>query len=40
MGWSYTKPERRAAQRDEEAIEEWREQQFQQIQKKLGTNGD
>jgi len=34
MGWSYQKPERRALQRDEQAIEEWKRTKWRQIKKK------
>jgi transposase len=34
MGWSCQKPERRARERDEEAIRQWREKQWIQVKKK------
>lgn len=34
MGWSWQKPERRARERDEEAIREWREKRWEQVKKK------
>ena len=33
LGWSYQKPERRALQRDEAAIEEWKTRQWPAIKK-------
>jgi len=37
MGWSPQKPERRARERDEEAIEQWREEGWAQIKKRPVT---
>lgn len=37
MGWSAQKPERRARERDEEAIAQWREEEWERIKKKLET---
>jgi transposase len=34
MGWSCQKPERRARERDEEAIERWRQQDWKRIKKR------
>jgi transposase len=34
MGWSTQKPERRATQRDEAAIDRWKKEQWPQIKKK------
>lgn len=34
MGWSAQKPERRARERDEEAIRQWREKEWPRIKKK------
>jgi transposase len=39
MGWSPQKPERRARERDEEAIERWREEEWPRIEKKPVTKG-
>jgi len=39
LGWSYQKPERRALQRDEEAIEEWKRKKWPQIKKKAKRLG-
>jgi transposase len=36
MGWSSQKPERRARERDEEAITRWREKDWPRIEKKPG----
>lgn len=33
LGWSYQKPERRALQRNEEAIEEWKRKEWPRIKK-------
>ena len=33
LGWSYQKPERRALQRNEEAIEEWKHKEWPRIKK-------
>jgi len=33
MGWSCQKPERRARERDEEAIQQWRQQEWPRIKK-------
>jgi transposase len=33
MGWSSQRPQRRPLQRDDEAIEQWKEQEFLQIKK-------
>ena len=33
LGWSCQKPERRARERDEQAIEDWRERQWPKIKK-------
>lgn len=38
-GWSRQKPIRRARQRDEEAIQEWREQRLPALKKKGGGGG-
>ena len=35
LGWSYQKPEKRALQRDEQAIEEWRRTHWPRIKKTL-----
>ena len=35
LGWSYQKPEKRALQRDEMAIEEWRRTQWPRVKKTL-----
>jgi transposase len=35
LGWSYQKPERRAAERDEEAIERWKREQWPRVKKTL-----
>lgn len=35
LGWSYQKPEKRALQRDEQAIEEWRSKKWPRIKKTL-----
>ena len=37
MGWSCQKPERRARERDEEAIRQWREKKWVQVKKKPAT---
>jgi len=37
MGWSCQKPERRARERDEEAIKQWREKGWAQVKKKPAT---
>ena len=37
MGWSPQKPERRARERDEEAIKQWREEGWAQVKKKPVT---
>jgi transposase len=37
LGWSPQKPERRARERDEEAIEHWRTDEWAHIKKKPGT---
>ena len=37
MGWSTQKPERRARERDEEAIAQWREEGWAQVKKKPAT---
>ena len=37
MGWSCQKPERRARERDEEAIAQWREEGWAQVKKKPAT---
>jgi len=37
MGWSRQRPERRARERDEEAIERWREEEWERIKKKPAT---
>jgi transposase len=37
MGWSCQKPERRARERDEEAIKQWREKRWTQVKKKPAT---
>lgn len=37
MGWSCQKPERRAKERDEEAIAHWKDAQWPQIKKKQKT---
>lgn len=34
MGWSCQKPERRARERDEQAIEQWRQQEWPRIKKR------
>ena len=34
-GWSLQKPALRAAQRDEDAIRDWREQRFPELKKRL-----
>jgi transposase len=39
MDWSPQKPERRARERDEEAIERWREEEWPRIEKKPVTKG-
>jgi transposase len=39
MGWSPQKPERRARERDEQAIERWREEEWPRIKKKPTTEG-
>ena len=39
MGWSPQKPERRARERDEEAIQRWREEEWPRIEKKPTTKG-
>jgi len=39
MGWSPQKPERRARERDEQAIERWREEEWLRIEKKPATKG-
>jgi transposase len=36
LGWSHQKPERRATERDEEAIEEWTRKRWPQVKKTLG----
>lgn len=36
LGWSHQKPERRAIERDEEAIEEWTRKRWPQVKKTLG----
>jgi transposase len=36
-GWSVQKPERRAIQRDEEAIAEWRNERWPELKKKPRT---
>ena len=35
LGWSYQKPEKRALQRDEQAIEEWRRTHWPRVKKTL-----
>ena len=37
MGWSAQKPERRARERDGEAIAQWREEEWPQVKKKPAT---
>jgi transposase len=37
MGWSPQKPERRARERDEDAITEWRDEGWPQVKKKPAT---
>lgn len=37
MGWSCQKPERRARERDEEAIKQWRDKKWIQVKKKPAT---
>lgn len=39
MGWSPQKPERRARERDEQAIERWRAEEWPRIEKKPTTKG-
>ena len=39
MGWSCQKPERRARERDEEAIERWRKEEWPRIKKKPTSEG-
>jgi transposase len=39
MGWSWQKPERRAIQRDEDAIEHWKKKIWPQIKKSAKTWG-
>ncbi len=39
MGWSCQKPERRARERDEEAIRQWREKQWVRVKKKPARRG-
>lgn len=34
LGWSYQKPDKRALQRDEQAIEEWKSKQWPRIKKR------
>jgi transposase len=34
MGWSSQKPERRARERDEQAIDQWRQEQWPRIKKR------
>lgn len=36
MGWSPQKPERRARERDEEAIQQWREEEWVRVKKRPG----
>jgi len=35
LGWSHQKPERRAVERDEEAIERWKRKDWPRVKKKL-----
>ena len=37
MGWSCQRPQRRALQRDDEAVEKWKEQEFPRIKKVSAT---
>jgi transposase len=37
LNWSCQKPERRALERDEEAIEEWKRQRWPALKKKPGS---
>jgi transposase len=39
MGWSPQKPQRRARERDEEAIRTWRTQKWEEVKKKSRENG-
>jgi len=39
LGWSPQKPERRARERDEAAIERWREEEWEGVKKKPATKG-
>ncbi len=39
MGWSPQEPERRARERDEQAVERWREEEWSRVQKKPATKG-
>lgn len=39
MGWSCQKPERRAVQRDEEAIRQWQQYRWPRIKKSSGPEG-
>jgi hypothetical protein len=35
LGWSYQKPERRALERDEEAIDRWKRKNWPRVKKTL-----
>jgi transposase len=37
LGWSYQKPEKRALERDEEAIEEWKRREWPRIKKRCAA---
>lgn len=39
LGWSRQKPERRARERDEEAIQHWREEEWERVKKRGVTKG-